>query len=56
MNLQSIWIRSERCMKVDKKMLKVGMKLLVCHLKHDYLLFEYTLNTLDMAMCQNLLS
>ena len=22
MNLQSIWIRSERCMKVDKKMLK----------------------------------
>ena len=43
-------------MKVDKKMLKVSMKLLACCLKHDYLLFEYTLNTLDMAMCQNLLS
>lgn len=29
-------------MKVDKKMLKVSMKLLACRLKHDYLLFEYT--------------
>lgn len=56
MDLQSTWIRSEICMKVDKKMLKVSMKLLACCLKHDYLLFEYTLNTLDMAMCQNLLS
>ncbi len=56
MDLQSTWIRLEICMKVDEKMLKVGMKLLVCHLKHDYLLFEYTLNTLDMAMCQNLFS
>lgn len=57
MDLLSIWIRSERYMRVDKKMLKVSMKLLVCHLKHDYyLLFEYTLNTLDSAMCQNLLS
>ena len=56
MDLLSIWIRSERYMRVDKKMLKVSMKLLVCHLKHDYLLFEYTLNTLDRAMCQNLLS
>lgn len=56
MDLQSTWIRSERCMKVDKKMLKVSMKLLACRLKHDYLLFEYTLNTLDSAMCQNLLS
>lgn len=56
MDLLSIWIMSERYMRVDKKMLKVSMKLLVCHLKHDYLLFEYTLNTLDSAMCQNLLS
>ena len=37
-------------------MLKVSMKLLACCLKHEYLLFEYTLNTLDSAMCQNLLS
>lgn len=56
MDLLSIWIRSERCMRVDEKMLKVSMKLLVCHLKHDYLLFEYKLNTPDSAMCQNLLS
>ena len=34
MNLQSIWIRSERCMKVDKKMLKDVMMWLDSCLNH----------------------
>ena len=56
MDLQSTWIRSERCMRVDEKMLKDARKMLKSGVKYDFKLFEYKLNTPDSAMCQNLLS
>lgn len=42
MDLQSTWIRSERCMRVDEKMLKDARKLLKFGVKYDFKLFEYT--------------
>ena len=56
MDSQSTSIRSERCMRVDEKMLKDARKLLKFGVKYDFKLFEYKLNTPDSAMCQNLLS
>ena len=56
MDLLSIWIRSERYMRVNEKMLKDARKLLKSGVKYDFKLFEYKLNTPDSAMCKNLLS